>query len=142
LQSAWKTARETRPFPRLRRRELAILIGVAAVSAVVTLAILVSSGARRGARQGEPAEVPARAQARPAETPVERAGFSLSLSDFLLPERTTQEQTPAFYPFRGRMGKWTNEQVERYWIPPRELAAGVLGRANDKAMEKFFEEIK
>jgi hypothetical protein len=115
---------------------------VAAISALVTLAILASGTARREARRAQSTEAPARKPGPAPETPAERAAFSLGPADFLLPEASLQDQAPAFYPIRGRIPRWSAEQVERYWVPPREVAAGVLGRANDAAMEKFFEQVK
>ncbi len=140
LQSVWKIARATRPWPRLRRRELLILGGIALISALVTLAIMLSAAPRTsGSRTAEsPAAAGTAGTARP---PGASAEVTLSLSDFILPEPPALEKGPRYYQLRQRSPRWSREQVERYWVPPRDVAADVLGRANDKAMEEFFESL-
>ncbi len=99
-------------------------------------------GSRQPAGRVRPVAKPeARAAAAPAPPAGARAEVSLSLSDFLLPEAPPPEKAPPYYLFRQRQSRWSKEQVERYWIPPRDVAAEVLRKANDKAMDKFFESI-
>ena len=107
----------------------------------MTLAIILPGSSRRGAGRAERRDLPERQAARPAEPTAVEGELSLTISDFLLPEAPAPAKAPPYYLFRQRLPRWSKEQVERYWIPPRDVAADVLRKVNDATMEKFFEQI-
>jgi hypothetical protein len=107
----------------------------------VTLAIMLPASARRAAaREREAREE--RPAAAASQSPAARAEFSLSLSDFILPEPPSQAKPPAFHHMRQPLQRWSREQIDKYWVPPRDVAAEVLGRINDKGMKELFDSLR
>jgi hypothetical protein len=61
--------------------------------------------------------------------------------DFILPAPEGPERPLTYQPFRPQERRWTAEEVARYWVPPRRIAADVLGALNDQAVERLFQTI-
>ncbi len=129
---------------RLRLEELSpkqLAFGAAAVfllSVAVTLAILASSARRRPSEAGSPPPAePASAAGRAAPEP---AVGRLGITDFLLevPEPPPQ---PRVYLFRERLPRWTEQQVQRYWVPVSEAVLRILRRENDRRTEELLREV-
>lgn len=127
-------------LPWIPRKWLApILIGLSILSAGLTLLVM----------------HPSRPPARPAAEPAEAAGkagrggtaarvgddFSLSFRDFEIPPEPESGESAGFHPFRDRYTSWSAEQVDRFWVPLREIAADILARENDEKIERMFQDI-
>jgi len=117
------------------RREVLFIAAVAFLSVVVTLIVLTVSSNARERRTAD--------QARQKQGKVAVSGEegALSVDDFLLPAAPQAEQPPAYYPFRPPVLKWTRENVDKFWVPPRRIAADAIGTINDRNMENMFEKV-
>ncbi len=127
-----------RPFRRLPRPEILIIAGAGLAAFVITLTVL---AVRTGA------DVRARAAALIREQEAARGGpalsaqeLALSPDDFLLPDRPAPRE-PAYVPWRPRTPVWTREMIDRYWLPPRQIATDILGSVNDQSMQRLFEKV-
>lgn len=91
------------------------------LSAVITLAVLLTGGRRSsGSAEQEPA--------------------ALRPQDFLF-EEVRPAALPEVYLFRRRQERWSEAQVQRYWVPPEELILEILVRENDRRIDRLLEEI-
>ena len=117
------------------RREVLFVAAVACLSVVVTLIVLTVSA---NARERQTADQARQKQGKVAVSGEEGA---LSVDDFLLPAVPQVEQAPAYYPFRPPVLKWTRENVDKFWVPPRRIAADAIGTINDRSMENMFEKV-
>jgi hypothetical protein len=118
--------------PARPRREALVIAAAAVAAAVITLVVMtVSYNARehRVLPQGA-----AGAQSEPSQ--------ELSAQDLLLPLPPPAGQPPDYYPFRPRLLRWSRENVDRFWVPPRRIAADAISAANDRNMESLFEKVK
>jgi hypothetical protein len=119
---------------RLRLEELTprylLLAGAAlfVLSLLVTLAVLLAAG-----RQGS-----APSAVRQASPGAETRTAGLRTRDFILEEPVEDPQPDIFF-FRPRFSRWSQEQVERFWVPPDEVLLEHLSRENDERIEKLFE---
>ncbi|HVO38955.1 MAG TPA: hypothetical protein VMV03_08000 [Spirochaetia bacterium] len=123
---------------RLPRREVLIIAGAALMAVIITLAVLVGSSRAADRRRGRnaaqaPVTLPA---AAPREQP------ALSLEDFILPDAPQPAPLPRYYPFRPRMERWNPQLVEKFWVPPRQVAIDVLGALNDRNMAELFKDVR
>jgi hypothetical protein len=116
-----------------------VVLGLGLAAFVITLSVLASRTAA-DVRGNAAQELKAReaAGAGPSLTTQELA---LSPEDFILPDEPGR-RAPAYVPWRPRTPVWTKEMVDAYWIPPRAIAADILGAANDQAMQRLFEKIQ
>ncbi len=117
------------------RREVAVIAAAAALSVVVTLIVLTVSYNARERRAAD------QARQKQEEVAVPRDEGLLSADDFILPAAPPADQPPAYYPFRPRVLKWSKENVEKFWVPPRQIAADTLGTINYRNMESMFEKV-
>jgi hypothetical protein len=119
---------------RLRLEELTprrlLLAGAAlfGLSILVTLAVLLSAGGRSKASAPEPKAAP----------PVVTGSVRLAARDFIL-EEPVEEPQPEIYFVRPQFSRWSEEQVERFWVPLDEVLLEHLRRENDARIEKLFE---
>lgn len=90
---------------------------------------LVLAGRERDGEEKRAAAAPPRAAAR----------TELYFHDFVLPQ--AQDAPPEIYPWRSPTPRWSQEEVERYWIPLREITLDYLSAENDNRMEKLFAEV-
>jgi hypothetical protein len=117
------------------RREVLFITATAFLSVVVTLIVLTVSSNTRERRAA--AEVPQ----KQGEVAVSGGEGALSVDDFLLPAAPQAEQPPAYYAFRLPVLKWTRENVDKFWVAPRDIAGETIGTINDRNMENMFEKI-
>ncbi len=118
---------------RLPRREVIFVAAAGVLAAVVTLIVLVASFNAQERRAS-------RAQA--AATTAGPAPAELSVDDFLLPSLHPAGVVPDYYPFRPRLQRWSRENVEKFWVSPRQIATDAIGTINDRNMEGMFEKVK
>jgi hypothetical protein len=122
----------------LPRREIIFIALAAVASAVITLIVLtVSFNARErrmAAQSTQSTAAPAAGQATEQR--------ELSADDFVLPVPPAPGRSPDYFPFRPRLPQWSRENVDKFWVPPRQIAADAIGVLNDRNMEGFFEKVK
>jgi hypothetical protein len=112
--------------------------GLFLLSVAVTLAILVSSPRRR-ARAEEAPPLPEAGQAA-GQVASQPAVGRLGITDFLL-EAPEPPPQPRIYLFREPLPRWTEQQVERYWVPVNEAVLRILQRENDRRIEELLREV-
>ena len=64
-----------------------------------------------------------------------------SVQDFDLPAPVGVDQPLTYQPFRPRERRWTQEEIRKYWVAPRDIAIDLVSRANDQAMARLFQDI-
>jgi len=159
LQSGWKTRSEVKlslrlpQFEKIRevlrsrgngaarrgvpRREVLIIAAAGVASAVITLIVLTVSFNARERRAAELTKAaPVGAQA------ASQAPDKLSIDDFILPTVPPADSLPDYYPFRPRFHRWSRENVERFWVSPRQIAIDTIATINDRNMESVFEKVR
>jgi len=125
--------------PRLPRREILIIAGLAVVAFVITLSVLASqTAADTRSRATAALQELQKAQKAPPLTSEELA---LAPEDFLLPSTAVEPRVQGYVPWRPRTSRWTKEMVDAYWVPPRQVAAEIVATINDQAMERLFEKV-
>jgi hypothetical protein len=106
---------------------------------VITLAVMASSTAARGRRAA--AEALREMQAERKSPALGAEDVNVTADDFMLPPLTPAEKQQAYAPFRSRLMKWSPELIRAYWVPPRAVATEIVEAANDRAMERLFEDV-
>ena len=109
------------------------LVALFALSAVVTFVALRSRIQPRGQR----ASADYRPAAIGAKPPVYVPG-PLTLSDFILVDEEDPLERPTFYYHRKDRERWTEQEVEQYWISVKDVAIDILARQNDRNAENLF----
>jgi len=113
--------------------------GVALLAFVITLAVLASSTAARSRRQAAQVnEDSARSKKKPLISAEELA---LSTEDFILPRLDRPASKPQYAPFRPRLTRWSAELAAKYWVAPRDIAAGIVASINDQNMQRLFQDV-
>jgi hypothetical protein len=112
--------------------------GLFLLSVAVTLAILVSAPRRRP--RAEEASPPPEAAQAAGQVASEPAVGRLGITDFLL-EAPEPPPQPRIYLFRERLPRWTEQQVQRYWVPVNEAVLRILQRENDRRTEELLREV-
>ena len=127
------------PRVRLPRREVLLVAAAGILAAVVTLIVLVttSNAQDRRASQQRLQQI-----AKPGAVTRSDTGGELSVDDFLLPSLHVTASIPDYYPFRPRLERWSRENAERFWVPPRRIAIEKIGAMNDRNVEQMFEKVK
>ena len=64
----------------------------------------------------------------------------LTVQDFLLPENPDVGGSGP-YLLRQRLERWSEQQVQRYWIPLEDIALDLVVKENDRRIESLFEDI-
>jgi len=113
------------------RRALWILLFAVVFLLSGLMTWLVLAGRNRGAEQ-----TPAAAAPQPARKAAQPA---LTFQDFILPPAS--DAVSEIYPLRSPTPRWDDEQIDRYWIPLREITLDYLSAENDTRAEKFLEEV-
>jgi hypothetical protein len=62
-------------------------------------------------------------------------------SRLILPQEKRGLIASDHLPLRPKRQKWTREQVERYWIPPRSIVLELLRYENEAVLEEIFESV-
>ena len=142
LQSLrWRAATRAAVIPRVRlpRREVLMVAAAGVLAAGITLIVLVASfnaQERRAAQQRSPQTEKA------GSLTGARGGDEISVDDFLLPSLHPAGSVADYYPFRPRLPRWSRENVERFWVSPRQIAIETIGAINDRNTESMLEKVK
>ena len=133
LRSGVAFLRAGKHFPA--RREVLIIAALAGASVVVTLIVMAVPFNERQTR----------AVLQPRQAQKQASAFTenvLTPEDFDLPPLPRSDQPPDYYFFRPRLSKWSKENVEKFWVPPRQIATDTIETINDKNMESLFEKVR
>ena len=119
-----------------RRKMVVVFSCLFIVSAVTTLAVILSTG-----RNAESGLLPDDGGQRQVQAPVVSAlDREIGSLDFMLPlEEELSSSSP--YQLRPRVSRWNEEQVNRYWIPLQEIALDIIAKENDARIEEMLAEI-
>lgn len=120
---------------RLDNKKWLILIfsGIFIFSALVTLLFLVL---RNPDADRETRQYPA-----PQEELKLLAAKELSFGDFITDFDLQESEQEDYYLFRKRFESWSEEQVDRFWIPLRDITIDILVKKNDELVEELFKDI-
>lgn len=66
---------------------------------------------------------------------------SIMVSEFLIPEDYSVENESEWFFYREPLQRWTKDQLERYWVDPRDIGIELLQETNDKLIEELMESI-
>lgn len=106
---------------------------------MITLSVLLSQSAARARRIAEDERRVVQASGK---APVLTADeISLSPEDFALPAMAAPGKPAEYVPYRPPTKKWTEEMIQAYWIPPREIALDEISAMNDEAIQRLFEKV-
>ena len=103
------------------RRLIPVLVGLSVVTFLVTTLLLVQS---RNATAGAAPDAPL------ATPPMRYAELIL--------EPDAVGEAAAYYWLRSPTQRWTEEQVRRFWVPPEQIALGILRQENDEIVEDIL----
>jgi hypothetical protein len=106
---------------------------------VITLAVMASSTAARTRRAAAEMLRETRAEKTPPTLGAEE--ISITADDFMLPPLRPVENQQAYAPFRSRLQRWSPALAQKYWVPPREVAAEIVEAMNDRAMEQLLHDV-
>jgi hypothetical protein len=106
----------------------------------VTLVVLLSRGREADAEAVEATSSVQRILDDFSAIPGGRSEDVLTVQDFILPEGIGND-TAEPYLLRSPLRRWSEEQVNRYWIPLKEIALDLVRRENDRRIEGLFEGI-
>ena len=128
----------------LPRREILLIALAAVASIVITLIVLtVSFNARERRISAQSAPRPSGVAAgKAAGTDQVSAMDQISADDFFLPAAPAPGSSPDFYSFRPRILQWSRENVGKFWVSPRQIAADAIGALSDRSMEGLFQKVK
>lgn len=110
-------------------KELRIITVVVAVATIVAVTITVVR------------ESPKTRESIPTEISTSKK-FDLLISDMIIPEDYTEEPSSRWYLSRPPLRKWSEEQIARYWIDPRQIGIEILEKENDRLIEEMFEDVQ
>lgn len=127
------------PRVRLPRREVLLVAAAGVLAVVVTLILLITSSNAQDRRASQQRLLQTQKSGAAAQSTAEG---ELSVEDFLLPSLHATSTIPDYYPFRPRLPRWSRENAERFWVPPRQIVIQTIGALNDKNMEQMFEKVK
>jgi hypothetical protein len=113
-------------------------VGLFLGSAIVTLLVLLSGTGAGGTNVG------AAGTAVPAAPAPEAGPTDIGVADLILPDEIEpySSQAPSAGPpylLRPPLTRWSEEQVQRYWVPLKEIALDHIRRENDRRVEELFE---
>jgi hypothetical protein len=64
-----------------------------------------------------------------------------TVSRMKVPEEYRRLFEPSWKSFRHIHDTWSREQIDRYWIDPREIVEQQVKKESEKAVESFLEEL-
>lgn len=111
------------------------------LSALITLVVLAA-----GARGRPPAEaagpLPQEESRRAAEAflPGSAGRASVGVADFLLEEPRIGEDPP--YLLRPPTPRWSEAQVERYWVPLKEVVLEIISGQSDRRIDELLRDVE
>jgi hypothetical protein len=112
-------------------QELKIIGLVVAAATVLAILITVVVRLGSGSRKAPVAENPTTTQTQD----------SIMVSEFLIPEDYSVDSESDWFFSREPLQRWTRDQIERYWIDPRDIGIELLQETNDTLIEQLMEGI-
>ena len=109
-----------------------LLVALFFLSSLITLFILMAGNMR------EP--IPPAAGWKPHSQSESSIQKGLTLNDFQL-QNPDQDQPAETYLLREQMERWSDEQVNKFWIPLDEIALDIIIEENDRRIEDIFKDI-
>ena len=122
----------SRIFNFNRREVIIIGVSVAAVLVAALIIVVLNAGSR------------STVALRKNEIPVaaEEVGGIIAdrpfLSDFIIYEDSLEESFTGIIYSRESSGSWSDDQIEKYWIDPREIATDQLEKDAEKIIRDIF----
>jgi hypothetical protein len=114
-------------------RELKIFLIIAIVGAIVGAGIVVAVKL--------PQQIAAREEKEAREEKLARQEMEVDLTDLMFPAEFQEIWKTAWYPYRPRMERWTEEQAERFWIEPEEVGIEYLAHKNEMLIQGLLENV-
>jgi len=105
------------------------------LSAVITLLVLAARS-----RSGDAGRTAAPQVQPPAAVRQALAGGTLSVNDFLLEEESEGPAQP--YLLRPPAARWSPEQVQRYWVPVKDVILDIVSRQSDRRIDEILEGVR
>ena len=65
----------------------------------------------------------------------------LSFGDFITDLDLQDSRQEDYYLFRKRFESWSEEQVDRFWIPLHDITIDILVKKNDELVEELLKDI-
>ena len=67
--------------------------------------------------------------------------IDIDISDFLIPEEIRTLDEFKWVPYRGVKEKWSDEDVQEFWIPPEDTVREAAEEKNEKHIKELFESV-
>jgi len=116
-----------------KRGLILIFSGVFILSALVTLLLLVLRNPAADQEIGQ-------YQAPQKELEILTAK-ELSFGEFITDLDLQDSRQEDYYLFRKKFESWSEEQVDRFWLPLHDITLDILLNKNDELVEKLFKDI-
>jgi hypothetical protein len=116
-------------FTREIRIFLLLVAALALLSVVVTIIVGLAASPKEAPRSGPPI----------LGGPMGESTFSVF--DLAVPDETARALALEPALFREPRRMWSSEEVEAYWVDPRDLGIEVLSRENRKKIDAIFEAV-
>ncbi len=110
-----------------------IFSGVFVLSALVTLLFLVLRSPAADEEIGQH-------QAPQRELEI-LSSKELSFGDFITNLDLQDSRQEDYYLFRKQFESWSEEQVDRFWLPLHDITLDILVKKNDELVEEIFKDI-
>ncbi len=65
----------------------------------------------------------------------------LSFGDFITDIELQDSRREDYYLFRKRFESWSEEQVDKFWLPLHDITVDILVKKNDELVEELFKDI-
>jgi len=65
----------------------------------------------------------------------------LSFGDFITDLDLQDSRQEDYYLFRKQFESWSEEQVDKFWLPLHDITVDILLKKNDELVEKLFKDI-
>ena len=120
-----------------RREGIIIIASVsgALIAAVLITVIVLTVSGRASVSSEKTVEIV------PMPSVVTDPGEKPFLSDFILYEDRMEESFTGVVYSREQLQKWSDKQVEEYWVEPETILAGQLEKETDKIIRDIFADV-
>ena len=141
MRKVWNEV--AKQFPKKLAPTLIVVFAVIFIVAVLTTLLFTFRGSRERPSESQ-LYAPQSYRPRDGEGDQEstRSGFTpepLNLTDFVLETTRDPLTNPHFYFYREPKNRWTEEEVQRFWIPTQEVILDIVVHENNKQIEDMLE---
>lgn len=123
-------------------KQPAVAVSVFAAMFMVAVLVTLVFAVRAARAQPESEQEPMTQEYRPRQednsrfsTPVEQ----LTLSDFVFHDSRDTLVKPRYYYYRESSGKWTQDEVDRFWVPTQEVILDTVYHENDRQIRELLD---